>query len=309
MQTVDFKTALNQIKKGEIRPFYWVSLQEHILQTLFLNQLKLKLIKNPMWEYQTAFGSEVQVQEFAQRIQSRFIGAEKELIVLRDAHLLANMEYLTALLKKHCEQDPVKKVVVFFFDGAPRKKVQQEVFKIATVLPELKIYPSQYGAWIDKFAQYFHVVVNDVQKARLQVLDPWSLDLVCQEIQKNQLMDVVDVDQSDPQKLSTSELFLDVFLAKKPEAPLYADAFGNNGSSDFFQNMGLLAWYVRQLIQFKTSGIMSSFEKAKIEKYASLWSVEQLHAFNKQLLSIDCKAKSQKLNMHAAIRNLCLWHF
>jgi DNA polymerase III delta subunit len=266
----------------------------------------------------TIEGSETDAAAIVDAAQSPALGGGLRLIVVRDAHVIKESDRLAPLLQPRARVTELESVVVFLskdLDG--RKKLSKLLAEKAAVVPCEEIPEGEREAWIQYLCKRRGVELAGEQVASLATLDPWSLDIIDQELEKFSLTqwspaqgdganagsaDVLQAAGLTFGALGGAEAFLECFFARDLKNALArVEAFADQ-PDESLPLLGLLAWNVRQL-----AAIVADRERgtrhAKINPYLAerftrwgkRWGLVEIERLQNRLMELDFGFKQTPL--------------
>ena len=170
-------------------------------------------------------------------------------MVVRDAHALKNPEVLSEFMGPSQSKSEVRAVCVCFSkDLDARKKFSKILVEKSAVVPCEEVIEGQKNPWIQFLAKRRGLELNPSVVLRLCSLDPWSLDIVDQELEKLALAGSgSDVILNDSHQAPGPDVFLLNFFQRDVDSTLpLVSRFAEN-PEDALPLLGLFAWNVRQL--------------------------------------------------------------
>lgn len=238
------------------------------------------------------------------------------LIRLRDAHLIKQPELIIQAVQHEArEAKEVQGVIVAFSkDLDARKKSSKLLLEKAAVIACEAVPEQDREAWISLLAKRKGLELSPRLVAQLRLLEPWSLDIVEQEIEKmllatssssseaggsaRKVLDLEDVSLGGVLAGSAgTEAFLEAFFSRQLSQallrlePLISDV------QEALPLLGLLSWNVRQLLVLKQNpqafgaGRLNSFVAQRLHRWRAHWSVEELIDLSHELYELDWQTK------------------
>lgn len=237
------------------------------------------------------------------------------LIRLRDAHLIKHPELIIqAIQHEHREAKEVQGVIVAFAkDLDARKKSSKLLLERAAVIACEAVPEQDREAWISLLAKRKGLEFSPRLVAQLRLLEPWSLDIVEQEIEKmliakslspdgggsaRKVLDLEDVSLGGVLAGSAgTEAFLEAFFSRQLSQALLRLEPLINDVQEALPLLGLLSWNVRQLLVLKQNqqasgaGRLNSFVAQRLHRWRAHWSVEDLIDLSHELYELDWQTK------------------
>jgi DNA polymerase III delta subunit len=247
-------------------------------------------------------GSEVDGAQVADAALSPCLGGGTRLIVVRDAHALKGTEALEGLLGPAAEREQLMSVCVFLskdLDG--RKKFSKLLTERAAVVPCDEVPEADREAWIGYLAKRKGLALSRDLLLQLIALDPWSLDIIEQELEKYSLASE-DVVLRNLAPQGGSDAFLDAFFRKDLRATLeQVEGFADR-PDESLPLLGLFSWNVRQLAlliadreQGTRNAKLNPYLADKLKRWAQGWSLAEIIRLQSELAELDFGIKQTPL--------------
>ncbi len=172
-----------------------------------------------------------------------------------------------------------------------RKKTTKKLFDSEISVSEAEpVMEADRGRWIESLARSEKVSLTDSEYEALHGLDPWSLEILSQELKKmalagDQRNDLLAAESAD----AKPEWFLEAFFAKKPLIARTHLLSWSLNPEDAIPFVGLMAWTIRQV---KLSHRGAPTKLRRCAEYARLWSLSDLDRAEHALFRLDAKMKS-----------------
>lgn len=334
MPKLEPKVIQKELEQGLLWPVYWLYGQERMKSRELLKRIRSAVFTQhsvqPGQEHTSQSstlislaetlldGSEVHAQEVVDNALSQsLLGALNEgprLVVIRDAHLMKNAEVLGELLLPRAKRSELSSVCVFLskdLDG--RKKFSKQLLEKAAVVPCEEVPEADREAWIQYLAKRKGVQSSATELSRLANLEPWSLDIVDQELEKCFLLYSEGVPSSIIQKDTDTHPLKDNARIRAEE---WMDAFFKrdlktslNHVQDFAEQvdeslplLGLLAWNARYLAIARSEGgnglrglKVNSFVAERLQRWGQFWQLPEILELQKEIARLDFCLKQTPL--------------
>ncbi|MBL7473582.1 DNA polymerase III subunit delta [Robertkochia sediminum] len=146
----EIKTIVNDIKKGQIHPIYFLMGDE----PYYIDSLTKYIENNVLQEEEKGFnqvvlyGRDVDIDEVVSQAKRYPMMAERQVVIVREAHHLSRQ---MDRFQSYAEQPQPTTVLVFAYKGKTldkRKKVFKAVKKNGVILETKKLYENQIPDWI-----------------------------------------------------------------------------------------------------------------------------------------------------------------
>jgi DNA polymerase III delta subunit len=340
MPKLDSKIVQKEMEQGTFWPVYWIYGQEHLKVRELLKRIRravlgvggatvaesdLGLLSGLSWRELFLDAGEIESAFIVDEAMSPCLAGGTRLIVIRDAHALKNLEVLSSLLGPPKQLNELVSVCVFISkDLDARKKFSKILNEKAAVIPCEEVPENQREAWIQFLAKRRKMELSAELLLRLSFLEPWSLDLVDQELEKASLSgfflasgDETNGGNSDagrshawvtggggktPSKNGT-DLFLESFFRKELKSALPWAGYFSERPDEALPLLGLLGWNVKQLVLLvseRESGVpaqvkLNPYLADRWKKWSQLWSLKEVLELQKELFVADFSMKQTPL--------------
>lgn len=308
MSKMELKTVQTELEKGQIWPFYWLYGPERMKSRELLKRIRVALFGNnggsSGWNEETFEGAESDGNEVLEALMSPSLYSGVKLVLVREAHALKNVEVLLEVLGPPQSKGEVKAVCVCFSkDLDARKKFSKVLLEKAAVVSCEEVADPQKDAWIQFLAKKRGFELNSSLILQLCSLDPWSLDIVDQELEKYALADSAsDVILKECRQSPGVDVFLAHFFQRdlKSALPLVS-RFAEN-PEDALPLLGLFAWNVRQLcveLSDQERGTryakLNSYVMDQFRRWGRHWKLTEIVELQEELARIDFSFKQTPL--------------
>jgi DNA polymerase III delta subunit len=318
MPKFELKQVQRDLEKGQIWPVYWIYGPERMKSREILKRIR-KAALGDLPEASSdgglfggglseerLDGTQVSAQEVVDAAQSLALGGGLRLIVVREAHALSGLDELGLLLGKPGPRESLTSVCVLLakdLDG--RKKFSKQLTEQAAVVECEAVADADRDPWIGYLAKARGLTLNDTEllelKARLSAIDPWSLDTVDSELEKWELARGAGLSPEEALESlqasagAGSEVFTEAFFSRSGLQAMSAATEFAAQPEQTLPLLGLLAWNVRQLLQLRAAsdGLsraqvkVSPFLQEKLNRYARVWSLDELISLQAALFELD----------------------
>ena len=250
-------------------------------------------------------GGETDAGSVVEAAQSPSLGGGLRLIVVRDAHAMKNPELIAELFGERKAREELMSVCVFLSkDFDQRKKISKTLLEKAAVVPCDDVAENEREAWIHYLAKRRGVTLSNEMAVQLTSLDPWSLDIIDQEMEKFTL----DPTQSGETFLgglaagTGSDVFLDAFFSRDLKRTLRTVENFAEQLDEALPLLGLFAWNVRHLalvLADQKAGTrvvkMNPYAADKLRAWSRHWSLEEAMDLQRRLEELDFGLKQTPL--------------
>ncbi|MCM2279400.1 MAG: hypothetical protein NDJ89_15095 [Oligoflexia bacterium] len=307
MPRLEPKVVQRELDQGQLWPVYWLHGQERMKSRELLKRIRRAALGEEGsggllgLSEETLDGADTAAEAILEAAQSPSLGGGLRFIVVRDAHAIKDPDALMELLGPRGTKDSLASVCVFIskdLDG--RKKFSKALVEKAAVVPCEEVPDGEREAWIQYLLKRRGLVVGPKElgplSARLVSLDPWSLDIVEQEIEKYSLHPASEVllggGSGDPDGLSGagSDVFLEAFFARDLKAALrIAERFADQ-PDESLPLLGLIGWNVRQLALLASGSRgakLNPYVAERLQRWCRNWKLEEILELQSELAELD----------------------
>lgn len=326
MPKLELKTAQLELERGQIWPFYWLHGPEKLKSREFL-----KRIRNALWgegsdeggsqasegvarevvvkglpREELFEGSEVDGFTVADSLMSPSLFGGVKLAVIRNAHLLKNPEALLELMGpvQNLKKEGIPAVCVCLSkDLDARRKFSKQLVEKAAVIACDEVNEAQKSAWIQYLAKRRKLELPAPVILKLSSLDPWSLEIIDQELEKYSLSDFSsDVILEDATQSPGGEVFLERFFQRDLKNALPLVSHFADSPESALPLLGLFGWNVRQFsvwISDRETGARNSkpspYTLEQFRRWSPKWNLTDLLELQEELAWIDYNFKQTPL--------------
>lgn len=302
------KQIQGELDQDQLWPVYWLYGLETMKIRELLKRIRSAVGANTLSE-ETLDGTEVSASAILDSAQGLAFGGGPRLTLIRNAHAIKNSDTLAPLLGPKGSKADLPFVTVFLskdLDG--RKKFSKLLTKNAAVVPCEAVPDTDRERWIDYLASRRSLSLPPHVTAQLRSLDPWSLDIIDQELEKYSLAllnqnadESSSVLQGNIGVLGGTELFLEAFFNKnKKQAISLIEHFAFR-PEESIPLLGLMAWNVRQLamlIADRESGArtvkLNPYLADRFRRWSNAWSQDQIATLQSDLTDLDFGLKQTR---------------
>ena len=305
MPKLEAKQIQQELKSGTLWPVYWIYGQERMKSRELVKRIQQVVLGDSAggllgFAEEVLNGAEVSANEILDAAQSMSLGGGLRLIVVRDAHALKDPEPLVELFGPKSNKAELSSVCVFVskdLDG--RKKFSKQLLEKAAVVACEEVPEEDRDSWIGYLAKGRGLALPPQVAACLRGLEPWSLDIVDQELEKYALADAADamgVLLGGIGGQGGADAFMNAFLGKNfKESVRLIESFADR-PEEALPLLGLLAWNVRHLalvISGSKSVKISPFLAERFRRWGGQWTLEQVLELQKDLAELDFDIKQR----------------
>jgi DNA polymerase III delta subunit len=329
MPKMEPKQIQKELEQGLLWPVYWLYGQERMKSRELLKRIR----KTALGEKPDSFcpettleGTEVDAPTILDAALSPSLGGGLRFIVVRDAHAIKDAEELGDLFGPKALAAELGSVVVFLskdLDG--RKKFSKALLEKAAVVPCEEVPEDEREPWIQYLSKRRGLELPAEQVANLTTLDPWTLDIIDQELEKFSLSqletaqgaaggaqgqgnakahgaDVLLPGMATFGALGGADVFLDCFFHRSlKNAMNRVEAFADR-PDESLPLLGLLSWNVRQLalvVSDRTRGTrnarLNPYLAERFNRWSAKWTLGELETLQARLAELDFGFKQTPL--------------
>jgi DNA polymerase III delta subunit len=303
----ELKAVQAELEKGMVWPFYWLYGSEKLKSRELLKRIRKQVFgesQGGLFGEEAFDGAETDAALIRDAALSPTLGGGVQFIVIRDAHALKHPEELSELLGPPKPLSDLSWVCVCVSkDLDSRKRFSKLLLEKAAVVPCEEVKEDEKEGWILYLAKRKNLELKPEECLQLTQLDPWSLDIIDQELEKYSISEAQSSVLLDSGvQFQGSDLFVDAFFSRKlstvlPQISLIADQ-----PDEAFPLLGLLGWNARQLavvIADREKGTqvakVNPYLAEKFRRWSSKWSLSDIIALQRELAEIDLKIKQTPL--------------
>lgn len=315
MPKLEPKIIQKELEDGVLWPVYWLYGQERMKSRELLKRIRRVVLGNVTEPSAIQFaetsmdGKEVSGDEVVEAALSQSLASlltqSPNLVVVRDAHLLKNVEALSELLQPKGKKSELSSVCVLIskdLDG--RKKFSKILIEKAAVVSCEDIAEADREAWIQYLMKRKNLQLSSSQLAYLTTLDPWNLDIVDQELEKYSLLqgDESSFGQFIAEERFRSDDWIEAFFTRDLKRALkHVDAFAQQ-VEESLPLLGLLAWNTRYLAMAQADsgqglrGLkVNPYFVERLHRWTHLWKLSEVLELQTELANLDLSLKQTPL--------------
>jgi DNA polymerase III delta subunit len=311
MPKLEPKQVQKELESGTLWPVYWLYGQERMKSRELLKRIRKAALGHETagcgglgFGEETLDGSEAKAAQIVDTAQSLSLGGGIRLVVVRDAHAIKDAEELSALLGKPGKKEELGHVCVFLskdLDG--RKKFSKLLVEKAAVVACEEIPEEEREAWIGYLSKRKGVELGPELVSQMRSLDPWSLDIIEQELEKYSLAQESSENPSDVLLGSLgsdqgTEAFLNAFFGRDERRALSILGSFVESADETLPLLGLLGWNVRYLAlviadQERRTRFakLSPYLAERFNRWARHWKLAEVLELQEALAEIDFSMK------------------
>lgn len=301
------KNIQKELEEGWLWPVYWFYGEEKMKIRELLKRIQKTISGDTSLHRESFEGSSASALEIVESAQNLSLLSGIQFLVISEAEDLKDLDSLEPLLGERQSRDKIPWVCVFIAkDLDRRRKFTKLLLQKAAVVPCSPIREADREAWVVFLAKRKNLEVTPAQIAQLRILEPWSLDLIDQELEKLSLAQGAGLEdpslvfQSSIGSSTQGDTFLGAFFSKK-RAPALEQVEGLSSEPDVtIPFIGLLNWNLRQLILMKTPRLqktqnLNPYHQERLQRWSHEWSTRDLQHLQDALVEIDYSLKQTRL--------------
>jgi DNA polymerase III delta subunit len=311
MPKLELKAVQKELEQETLWPVYWIYGPEKLKSRELLKRIRTVVLGKESekstawgWSEEVFEGTETDASSVVDAALSPSLGGEIRLIVVRDAHALKGPESLTELFGPAQKKTELMSVCVCLSkDLDARKKFSKALIEKAAVVPCEEVTEDQRESWIQFLAKRRKLEVKPHLLLQLRSLDPWSLDIVDQELEKYAVAgQSEDVMLEGIKEYEGAEKFIFDFLSRNLKVALPQVGYFASHPDESLPLLGLLTWNVRQLALFladREQGTryvkLNPFLVERFKKWSACWKLSEIQQLQQELFELDFKVKQTPL--------------
>jgi DNA polymerase III delta subunit len=317
MPKLEPKAVQKELDSKKIRPIYWIYGPERMKSRELLKRIERAALQDQPktdFNYERLEGSDLTLDSVLDTLESFSFGGGIKVVVIHAADETKNLDAFIDYFKSKTQSvtesatESLQSVGVFLaknFDA--RRKWSKALTEHAAVIHCDAVADADREPWLDYLAKRRGIVLTDAERVVLRTLDPWSLEIADQELNKLELL------QNNPElrkdvllsgiDSAARDDFIDAYFMKDTKRVLkWSQHFGEN-LDGILPLLGLLAWNVRQLkiVLMEQESRTRSGEKRNpylmhnLDRWKQHWTVQSLQSFEEKLFEMDYALKSKPL--------------
>jgi DNA polymerase III subunit delta len=323
MPKLEPKVVQKEIEQGQLWPVYWLYGAERMKSRELLKRIRRAALGEtetagvpglpalPGLNEETFDGGETSAATVLDAAQSPALGGGLRFIVVREANALKEAEILAPLFGPRAKVEAgtssasMTSICVFIskdLDG--RKKFSKMLLEHAAVVPCEDVPETEHDAWVQYLAKRRGMVLEPALSAILAQLDPWSLDIIDQELEKLSLSGNPDVVLGPGESLGGrgGDDFLNAFFSRDLLKSLRCVESFAERPDESLPLLGLLAWNVRHLalvLADRERGVrtvkLNPYVAEKLQAWSQSWKLDEVLELQTWLEETDFSLKQTPL--------------
>ena len=323
MPKIELKAVQRELEKGLVWPVYWIYGPEKLKSRELVKRIRNAVSGssedstglsyksgnsgNLGWgEEHLVASSTLDAESIVDAACSLTLGGGTKVVIVQDAHLLKKPEPLAALFGPSKKKEDLPSVCILLskdLDG--RKKFSKLLSEKAAVIPCEEVTEDQRESWILYLAKRRKVEIELTSHLlmRLCTLDPWSLDIIDQELEKFSVAGLIeDVVLEGSGRVGGMEVFIDQFFQRQLKTAISHVSYFADAPDEALPLLGLLGWNVRQLavlLSDRENGTryakLAPYVEERLRKWSGKWSLNEILILQQELANLDFKMKQTPL--------------
>lgn len=320
MPKLEPKVIQKELEAGKLRPVYFIFGEERMKSRELQRRIEKAVLADGVrndFNYERLDGGEVGIEAVLDAGQSFSLMGGAKCVVVKNSEDMKNLDPLVEYLQSLGTTEPtdaseLSSVMIFIsksFDG--RKKASKVISDLAAVIPCEAVVEQDRDPWLEYLAKRRGIVLSPEEKESLRGLDPWSLDMVDQELAKLEL--VADFKELRSEVLlsgvslyARDEFMNAIFSRNQKKAMELVHRFDQDMETQL-PFLGLLAWNLRHLKLFileqetrsRSTEKRNPFLQRNLDRWKPHWNLKSVQAFEHALFEIDFSLKNTRLDSRA----------
>jgi DNA polymerase-3 subunit delta len=316
MPKIEPKVIQKELESGKVRPLYWIFGPERMKSRELIKRIQKTVLQDAVpndFNFEKLDGSETDIETIIDSAQSFSLLGGTKLILVRNAEEIKNLDPVVDFLKSLETTAPAapesfNSICVFVaksFDG--RKKASKVIQDLGVAIPCEEVSEPDRELWIDFLAKRRGLSLPPEERLLLRALDPWSLEIVDQELGKVEL--VKDEAVLRAQVILTGvdaharDEFIDaIFSRNKTRAFKFVHLFSEEMEVQL-PVLGLISWNLRQLKLYlleqetrsRSAEKRNPYLLKNLDRWKSKWTVKSIQQLEHDLFEIDFSLKNTRL--------------
>ena len=316
MSRIEAKMIQKELESGKLRPVYWIFGPERMKSRELVRRIQKAVFGDETpndFNFEKYDGSEAGVSTILDAAQGFSLMGGTKLILIRNAEELKEQDALVDFFESIESHEPVvvselSNVVVFIsknFDA--RKKATKKIQELVATIPCEEAKEEEREPWIGYLAKRRGITLKNEELMLLRGLDPWSLDIVDQELAKLEL--VADEEILRQQVLLNGvdafarDEFIDaLFCRDKKRTMKWMHLFCEEIEVQL-PILGLVSWNLRHLklvlmeekTRTRSGEKRNMYLQRNLDRWKRHWTFEAIQDFEHGLFEIDFSLKNTRL--------------
>ncbi|MBC7397473.1 MAG: DNA polymerase III subunit delta [Bdellovibrionales bacterium] len=316
MPKLEPKIIQKELEASKLRPVYFIFGPERMKSRELVKRIQKVALKGAPpndFNFEKLDGGEAGMEGILDAAQSFSLMGGTKLILIRNAEEVKNLDGLGDYLKSLGATDPApvetfSSILIFLsknFDG--RKKASKTIQDLGAVIPCEEVSEQDREPWIEYLSKRRGVTLSPDERLTLRGQDPWSLDIIDQEISKLELVGEDAGLRAESLMSGVSayarDEFIDALFCRDQKRALKLVHLFTEDMEVQLPFLGLLAWNLRHLKLFileqetksRSSERRNPFLLKNLERWRKHWSLATIQLFEHELFTIDFSLKNTRL--------------
>ena len=317
MPKLEPKVIQKELESGKIRPVYFLYGKEQMKSRELLKRIQKTVLKGDApndFNLEKWDASQVGFESITDAAQSLSLMGGTKLVIARNVDEVKNLDPLVDYLKSipsgasaNLVDDWSAVLVLLSKNFDARKKTSKSILEFAAVVPCEAVEDQDREPWIDYLTKRRGLILSESERLALLGLDPWSLEIVDQEIGKLDLLG--DNPSLREQALlsgvnaNARDEFIDAIFCRDTKRAYSLMHLFSKDMDVQLPFLGLLSWNFRQLKSFMMEQADRSHSAEKrnpylmknLSRWKNYWTLQSLHELEHALFRIDFSLKNTRL--------------
>lgn len=316
MPRIEAKLIQKELESGKLRPAYWIFGPERMKARELVRRIQKAAFgddKPNDFNFEKHDGGDSEISTILDAAQGFSLMGGTKVILVRNAEELKQQDLLVDFFESIPSQEPVdaadmSNVVVFIsknFDA--RKKATKKIQELVATIPCEEAKEEEREPWIAYLAKRRGLTLKENEAVLLRGLDPWSLDIVDQELAKLEL--VADEEALRAQVLLNGvdafarDDFIDALFSRDKKRTMKWMHLFCEEIEVQLPILGLVSWNLRHLklmlmeekTRSRSGEKRNMYLQRNLDRWKKHWTFESIQEFEHGLFEIDFSLKNTRL--------------
>ncbi len=316
MSRIEAKMIQKELEAGKLRPAYWIFGPERMKSRELVRRIQKTAFGDQTpndFNFEKHDGSEAEISTILDAAQGFSLMGGTKLILVRNAEELKQQDLLVDFFESIDSHDPVlaadlSNVIVFVsksFDA--RKKATKKIQELVATIPCEEVGEQEREPWIGYLAKRRGITLKSEELVLLRGLDPWSLEIVDQELAKLEL--VADEEDLRKQVLLNGvdafarDDFIDALFCRDKKRTLKWMHLFCEEIEVQLPILGLVSWNLRHLklllmeekTRSRSGEKRNPYLQKNLDRWKRHWTFDSIQNFEHGLFEIDFSLKNTRL--------------
>jgi DNA polymerase-3 subunit delta len=316
MPKLEPKAIQKELEAGKIRPVYFLYGSERMKSRELLKRIQKVVLNGEApndFNIEKWDASEVGAETIIDAAQSLSLMGGTKLVIARAIDEVKNLDPIVDYLKSlesgaPATIDDLQCVLVLLsknFDA--RKKTSKVISEVAAVVACEEVEENDREPWIDYLSKRRGISLSDSEKLTLRGQDPWTLEIIDQEIGK---LELVGEDQTLRAEALLSGVsafardeFIDAIFCRNTKRALELVHLFSSEMEVQLPFLGLLSWNFRHLklavmeheMKTRSNEKRNPYLDRKLDRWKRYWNLKSITELEHALFQIDFSLKNTRL--------------